>query len=236
MQVKILFDKRAINNKLHVGWGISFLVDSKILFDTGENGKLLVDNIKQLGLSIDDLEAVAISHDHWDHTGGLWQILKRKRLRVYGCSSFSSQLKNRIKGLGSEFIDINKFIEIYKDIYLSGEISGSYAGGNIVEQAVVIKTNKGISVLTGCSHPGIVKIIETIRNKFPKDNLYLVAGGFHMVHHDAIMIEHAIKQLKTIGINKIGPTHCTGKKAEDLFRKKFKENFIEIKVGQALEI
>ena len=57
-----------------------------------------------------------------------------------------------------------------------------------------------------------------------------------MVHHDTIMIERIIKQLKKIGINRIGPTHCTGKKAEDLFRKEFKDDFIEIKVGRALEI
>ena len=109
MQVKILFDKIAINNNLHTGWGISYSIDNRILFDTGENGKFLIDNMKQFGLSIDSLESIAISHDHWDHTGGLWEVLKRKTFKVYGCKNFSSEFKKRVEDFGSKLYNFYRY-------------------------------------------------------------------------------------------------------------------------------
>ena len=48
MKVEILFDKEAMNKDLRIGWGVSFLIDERILFDTGENGHWLLENIRNL--------------------------------------------------------------------------------------------------------------------------------------------------------------------------------------------
>ena len=76
MQIKILFDSVALNNSFSTGWGISYLIDNKILFDTGEKSSALLKNIENMNVDISGLSTVVISHDHWDHQGGLWGILK----------------------------------------------------------------------------------------------------------------------------------------------------------------
>jgi len=236
IKVKIVFDKEALNNNFYTGWGVAFLINNRILFDTGENGELLINNVQQLGSRIDKLQAIVISHDHWDHTGGLWEILKIKRLKVYGCPNFSEDFKRRISDLNSEFIGVDKLTKMSEKIYLTGEISGLYAGAGIAEQAVIIKTAKGISVLTGCSHPGIVKILTKIKGEFPKEKFYLVAGGFHLIEQDTRLIKIIVDEFKKLSVTKVGPTHCTGGEAEDIFKAEFKNDFISIKVGQTIEV
>ena len=81
MKVNIIFDKYTKEKSLRTGWGVSFLVDEKILFDTGENGSWLMANMESLNLEIDKIEAVVISHDHWDHTDN---ALDFKNAKIYG--------------------------------------------------------------------------------------------------------------------------------------------------------
>jgi len=79
MEVKTLFNNETINKDLRRGWGLSFLIDQKILFDTGENGFWLLENMRNLNVDIERIKTVVISHDHWDHTGGLWEVLKNRK-------------------------------------------------------------------------------------------------------------------------------------------------------------
>ncbi len=236
MQIKVIFDKETLDKNLLTGWGVSFLIDNRILFDTGERGSWLINNMQHLGIGIDELEGVVISHDHWDHTGGLQEILKGKKLKVFGCPNFSRDFKKRVEDSGSDFISVDKLTKISDDLYLTGEISGFYAGTSIAEQAVIIKTPSGISVLTGCSHPGIVKILKVIKNEFPEEKFYLVAGGFHLIEQDERLIRLIAEEFKKMGVSKVGPTHCTGREAEEIFKDKYKDDFISINVGQTLEL
>ncbi len=96
MDIEILFDKRTQYKNLKIGWGISFLVNKKILFDTGENGKWLIRNIEELQIDINKIEAIVISHNHYDHSGGLWEILRiKKGINVYSCPNFGSEFNEK---------------------------------------------------------------------------------------------------------------------------------------------
>ena len=237
MQIKILFDKDTKNQNLHIGWGVSFLLDERILFDTGENGSWLMENVKSLKVNIDKIEAVVISHDHWDHTGGLWQVLKRRKgLKVYACAHFSQEFKDKVKALHGTLIELEKFTEIAKNIFVTGEMPGVYKGEYLPEQALVVKTKKGITVIAGCSHPGIVKILKRVKRQLPQNKLYFVFGGFHLKDSSKGEINSIVEQFKEMNVEKAGPTHCSGKEAEEAFKENYGKNFISIKTGQMLII
>jgi len=237
MRIKILFDKYALDKNIHIGWGVSFLVDDRILFDTGENGDWLLENMRFLGVNIEKIEAVVISHDHWDHTGGLWEMLKeRKGLKVYSCPGFGKEFKDRVKEAKGELIEAGKFMEVSPDVFITGEIPGVYHGKYMPEQAIVLKTKNGLTIITGCAHPGILKITEKVKAKFCIEPVYLVLGGFHLMESDKQAIEIAVENFKSIGVIKAGPTHCSGDIAGKIFKKYYKGDFITIKAGQELDV
>ncbi|MCK4248510.1 MAG: MBL fold metallo-hydrolase, partial [Candidatus Omnitrophica bacterium] len=176
-------------------------------------------------------------HDHWDHTGGLWELLNAKKgLKVYGCPNFSKELKNRGREFKSAFIEADKVTKVREKIYTTGEISGEYKKEYMPEQALVIETDKGISVITGCAHPGIIKILEQVKKNFNNKNFYMVFGGFHLMNKDKRVINLIADEFKKLGVQKAGPSHCSGLEAEEIFRNKYKDDFVEIKVGQTIEV
>ncbi|MEA2015826.1 MAG: MBL fold metallo-hydrolase [Actinomycetota bacterium] len=237
MKIQVLYDKEAVRKGLHSGWGVSFLINDEILFDTGENGGRLLDNMKKLNVDIGKISSVVLSHDHWDHTGGLWHLLKRREgLKIYSCPCFSPEFKKRVKKLKGRIIESDGIKEIKKNIFVTGEIAGEYKGSYMGEQSLVMKTGRGLIIATGCSHPGIIKIIKQVIMDFPGMKIYLVFGGFHLLHKSEEEIRPIAEEFKELGIEKAGPTHCTGDQAQMIFREVYKDNYVHIKVGLTLEV
>ena len=236
MQIKILFDSISLDNRFLTGWGISYLIDGKVLFDTGGKPNALFKNMKNMDVDISEIEAVIISHDHWDHRGGLWKLLKENhKIKVYVCPNFSKRFKNKVKSYGSRLIEVNKFSRIREGIYTTGEMAGRYAFKFMPEQALALETFKGLTILTGCAHPGIIKIVENIKQNIP-GNIYLVLGGFHLRGKHKKIIKPIVERFRQLGIKKVASSHCTGKSATKAFGEKYRSDFIEVKVGQEIEV
>jgi 7,8-dihydropterin-6-yl-methyl-4-(beta-D-ribofuranosyl)aminobenzene 5'-phosphate synthase len=100
----------------------------------------------------------------------------------------------------------------------------------------LIKRKEGIIIITGCSHPGIIKIIKKVKKGFPGEKIILVFGGFHLMAKDDREVELIVEEFKGLGVKKVGPTHCTGYEAQMIFKKAYKENFIEIAAGKVFEV
>lgn len=236
MDIKILFDKSAIGNKFKTGWGFSLFTEG-VLFDTGEDGDFLIYNLSQANIDIDSIEKIVISHDHWDHTGGLWGILKIKNnLEVYGYKGFSSETKAKIRKSGAKFIEVNQQMQIKSNIYTSGQIIGFYKAAQIAEQALIIKTEKGLVITAGCSHPGIMKMIGGVKENFSEKDIHFVLGGFHLMNKEKREIKVIAEKLRELGVNFVGPTHCTGYEAQQIFRDIFREKYIPIEVGKTISV
>jgi 7,8-dihydropterin-6-yl-methyl-4-(beta-D-ribofuranosyl)aminobenzene 5'-phosphate synthase len=93
----------------------------------------------------------------------------------------------------------------------------------------------GLSVVCGCTHPGIEKIIDTVTKQFSK-NIYLLVGGLHLKDSSEDEIAKVIKSLRQHGVHKIAPMHCTGKLATNLIKRAYGDYFIQIKQGSVLEV
>ncbi|MFH1548068.1 MAG: MBL fold metallo-hydrolase, partial [Candidatus Omnitrophota bacterium] len=218
-------------------WGFSCLIGENVLFDTGESNEVLAFNMDKMGVQADKIKKLVISHDHFDHTGGLEAILKKNpSIEVYLLLDFGSELKKRILSLGARVIDNDKFIEIEEGIYTTGKIEGEYGGESISEQAIVVRGKSGLVIITGCAHPLITDIVETVKKRFPKDKIFMVLGGFHLLEKDIREVEIIAQKMKDLEVGKVGPTHCTGEEAIQIFRKKFGNNFVRIGVGAIIKI
>ena len=237
MRIKVLFNKEALHADLRTGWGVSFLIDDKILFDTGENGEWLLENMRLLKVDRDAIEAVVISHDHWDHWGGLWDLLERRKgMRVHICPGFGRGFKDKAGRLGAELVASEGPASIAPGVFTTGEVRGAYRALSIAEQAAALKTENGVSVLTGCAHPGVVAMVERAREHLAGEPLYLVGGGFHLMSSTRPSIEKVAGRFREMGVRKAGPTHCSGDAAEEVFRKAYGRDFVSLKVAEVLEV
>lgn len=237
MQIKIIFDNSAIDTNYSTGLGFSCLINDEILFDTGPEPKALFNNFNLLNMNANQISKVVISHNHWDHTGGLWELLKQNQnLLVYSCPDFSPDFYDKVANLNTKLIKADSLLEIIPSVFTTGQIPGLYKGQPMPEQAMVIKTEKGISVITGCAHPGIIQIIAKVKHYFPNEPIYAVLGGFHLKDKTEEEILLIINQFKEFEIKKMGPTHCSGDLAIRLFKKEYKNNFIDVMVGGKINV
>ena len=203
MKIKIVYDNNA-EKGFKSGWGFSCVIENKekVLFDTGADSETLLYNMNQLKIDPEDIDIVVLSHSHGDHTGGLKGFLESNgnKAKVYQPKAFS------------------KPTQICEDVYSTGAL-GNFSG--IEEQSLVVKTEKGNIVITGCAHPGLENIIDKARTLV---KIYGVIGGFHGFS----------KLEKLEGIELISPCHCTQRIRE--IKEKYPVNYTEIKAGSVIEI
>ncbi|MEW6040311.1 MAG: MBL fold metallo-hydrolase [Elusimicrobiota bacterium] len=235
MEIKIIAEASTRLQRLFVGWGVSFLVDNDLLFDTFSNARRLKKNLELMNIKINDLKYVVISHDHWDHTNGLWYVLQENPdMKVFVCPGFSKEFKEKLNKFNATIVECQDITRIKENIFTTGEIAGEYDRKPIVEQSLVIKNNK-LSIVTGCAHPGIVTIIKRIKQNFSCP-INLVLGGFHLCDKSILQIHQIAGELKNLQTEKIAPCHCTGRTAVQILQKEYKENLIEANTGSVIKL
>lgn len=230
----VVYDNNRYDDRLKTDWGFSCYLEGLekiILFDTGGNGKILISNLEKMGLTPEKIEVVVLSHIHGDHTGGLDELLSRNpRVEVWLPADFPEHFKAGIRKKGARVIEVSNTSQICRGAFTSGVIEGK-----ISEQSLVLDTGRGLVVITGCAHPGIVKILTEVNKSFQKD-FYLVFGGFHLGSFSRAEIESIISQLKILGVKKAGPTHCSGDLARKVFAETFGDDFIRIGAGKEISL
>lgn len=199
MNIKILYDNQA-KEGFQNGWGFSALIDDNVLFDTGENAASLLANMQAFGTEPAQIKQVVLSHEDWDHVGGIAILKQCGAVKVYVPSSFSKDIKKDITGFNpnADLVQIRNALEVEPDLIITPEL-----GTLKKEISLAVLSTKGIVLVVGCSHPGLDKIM-TRTSEF--GDIYAVIGGFH-----------GFSKLKALAdVPVIVPTHCTQKKQEIL--------------------
>ncbi len=234
LSIVVVIDNEANPEKkdLVPGWGLSLYVECEresILFDVGHDEYVLRGNARVLGLSLDTVRHVVISHEHGDHTGGIGAIVELGgNTTVYLPSP--SILASRISGLVNVRV-LEQPEKICDDIFVV-----PFHNGTIPEQAVVINKPYGLIVLVGCSHPGPFRIINTCTGLFKK-KVRLLVGGLHLFglsHKELMSVAERICNSKNIDL--VCPLHCSGTEIKRILGRVCPEKLIYARVGDILEI
>jgi 7,8-dihydropterin-6-yl-methyl-4-(beta-D-ribofuranosyl)aminobenzene 5'-phosphate synthase len=229
--ITVIFDNNSYEQGLETDWGFSCVVsgaEKTILFDTGP-GRFLLDNMERLAIEPESIDVVILSHIHPDHTGGLEGFLqKNSDVTVYLPVSFPRKFKDDIAAHGSKIVEVEQPVEICGGVYSVGQL-----GTLIKEQSLVVRTDRGLVVIIGCAHSGIVKIVKAAKQLI-EGELFLVMGGFHLEWSTRGKIKKVISSFKDMKVRYAGPCHCSGHRARSLFQKHFGENYIDIGVGKVI--
>lgn len=232
LTIKVVYDNNPYADGLGTAWGFACVIigaEKTILFDTGGDGTLLLDNMKKLAIEPNSIDVVVLSHIHGDHTGGLASFLGRNpKTEVYVPISFPSKFKENVRTCGAKILEVAEPLKICDGVYSCGQL-----GKLIKEQSLAIQTKKGLIVVTGCAHPGIVKIVNVAQD-LVKNDILLVMGGFHLEWATSGKIEKIISAFRQLGVRYAGPCHCTGEKARSLFEKHFGKRYIRVGAGRVI--
>ncbi len=222
MKITIIYDNETSRKDLTPDWGFACLVeahDRTILFDTGANGNILLDNMKSLNIDPEAIEIIVISHAHRDHTGGLAGFLRENNnVSLYIPSSYSIPPDS-----ARAVIAVKEPIKICEGVFSTGELQGSEQApyGDEIEQSLVISTDRGQVVIAGCSHPGVKNILEAASTH---GRIHALIGGLHGFSEFDLLK----------GIDIICATHCTQFKAK--IKSLYPDRYIEGGAGRIIDI
>ncbi len=274
LTVTILCDNCVAGPGLLAEHGLSLHAEADgrtFLLDTGASG-ILVGNAARLGLDLSAATAVALSHGHYDHTGGLATLLsahggrevighpgvlaarfsrRRSRpTREIGCPHSRRELAR----LGAIYRLNAEPQEILPGVTTTGAIpqttdfehlpthfavrrGGGYARDPFEdEQAVVVHTRRGLVVLVGCAHRGLINTLRRAIELTGERRVRAVIGGTHLAAASSSRIERTIEELRALGVGRLVACHCTGFAPAADLRAAFGESFTPGGAGAALTL
>ncbi|MDG6927456.1 MAG: MBL fold metallo-hydrolase [Nitrososphaerota archaeon] len=230
--------------------GVSYYINLKyengeknMLFDTGSSYTVIKYNASIMHIDFRKIDAVVISHGHYDHAGGIRDLLGEVNVPVFAHPAIFREnfyLPYQYIGIPKEHInelkEKNNFIftrepmEIFRDVWTSGEVSRennletvedmfTLSDGKIVKDQMIDDTSlyidlgDSIFLISGCSHAGIVNI-KNHGEKLLKKKVKYILGGLHLLNASNERIEFTMKNLSGIDLY-LG--HCTGERVVNRF-------------------
>ncbi len=280
VKITVVVDNQASQTSLDLlgEHGLSLLVEtdsSKLLFDTGASD-LLIRNAHKLGIKLEAVDALVLSHGHYDHGGGLVAFLSiNKHAKVYmGPGALETHVAklfgilSRDIGLDKKalvpfldrLIQINEKTEIAAGAFVLPQIemlsraprdmgmfyrktdAGQLKDDFSHEVLLVIEDIKGITIVTGCAHKGILNIVSTAKAQFPKADVRAIIGGLHMMNPATKRLSETKEIVKSIGttlrddarVLKLYAGHCTGEAGYLLLKEAMAEKLEPIMVGKQI--
>lgn len=245
--------------------------DGNFLFDTG-GGMTIMTNAELLGIDFSGIRGIMFSHGHFDHTGGLKQVLEKTGpLPIYAHPDlFSERYSNNggktrtigipwpkaeLEQLGAEFSLHAGPYEVAPGLILSGEVPRIHkeetGDPNLLvmserkepatdplhdDLSLFIPTDKGLVILLGCAHAGLLNIIDHAIRVTGQEKIYMVLGGTHLKFCSEEQMTATLNRLEELNVDKIGAAHCTGLRGARRLAERFGERFFTASVGVEIDI
>jgi 7,8-dihydropterin-6-yl-methyl-4-(beta-D-ribofuranosyl)aminobenzene 5'-phosphate synthase len=212
-------------------WGFSALVIAdghRILFDTGAHPDTVLRNVRALKIDLSNVPDVILSHHHIDHTAGLVTLRREypnalSRAHV-GKGIFLSRkngkmptIKADYEAAGGSFIEYDQPGEMFPGVWLTGPVprkypEKNYGGSDILpeDQSLIIDTDKGLVLISGCGHAGVINTIDYANAKIRRAPLHAAIGGFHLYPASDETLTWTAGKLKEFGLQNLLGAHCTG--------------------------
>jgi 7,8-dihydropterin-6-yl-methyl-4-(beta-D-ribofuranosyl)aminobenzene 5'-phosphate synthase len=187
---------------------------------------VLIENMKRLGIDPEGIDIVVLSHIHSDHTGGLEAFIRRnKTAEVFFPYAFPGEFQSGLQNFGVKATAVQAATKICTGVYSTGVL-----GSEVKEQSMIIATDKGVVAITGCAHPGIIRIVNTVRD-LTGDAILLVMGGFHLAGLSRPELTEIPLHFRKSGVKYAGPCHCCGDLARRLFKNEYGNDFMDVGAG-----
>jgi len=247
-----------------------------ILYDTGISADGVVENAKRMGLELNEVEYVVLSHGHYDHFGGLVFTLKtinkanlplivhEDMFKTRGNANTDGKIRAYPKFSEKEQLGSAQLINT-KQPYLIGDgmilvtgeipretsfetgflqhktlIDGIWQPDPLIfdDRAVVFNVKgKGLVVISGCAHAGIINTISYAQRISGIINTYAVMGGFHLAGKEyENRIDQTTHELERISPKLIVPSHCTGRRGMCAIAKALPEAFVWNSIGNLYQL
>jgi len=242
----------------------------RLIFDSGQT-TTAVHNARLLGVDLEGVP-IALSHGHYDHTGGLLSLLEvTGPVDVYAHPDvFASRYSRRegvlrqigipfrredLEEMGARFDLSRRGRELFPGLWLTGEVPRlaefEEASEDLVvlseegevmldplldDQALVLVLERGLFVLLGCAHSGMINTLEQARKVTGEDVVLGVAGGTHLGFGGEDKLPKTIEALRRFDLEILAPSHCTGFAAASALAMEFPDRFIKNSVGTVIEL
>ncbi len=270
IKLTILADNIVTQSKLMAEHGFSILIgtsEGDFLLDTGQ-GMVFRHNAEVLGLNLDKIENVILSHGHYDHANGIKRLTRKINLFAHPMAKrerFKRISQGEYKNIGIGWLNdhsveknINWILSdkptyLSENVLLCGQIprriefekpsapfyflndKKQYKKDTIPDdQAVFIKTTRGLIIITGCAHSGLINTIIYAKELFKTDKILAVIGGTHLLNATAQKLDKTISAIIDLKVKEIYAGHCTGLKTMHAFHNHLKNKFNPTEVGQQI--
>ena len=229
-EITIVYDNRA-SEPLRPGFGFSAFIRTEgatVLLDAGADKMLFEHNAAQLGIPLDSVAALVVSHDHCDHMGAMTSVF-HSGLDFYIPKAVAKRYERIGKG-GIRFHAVKDPVDIIPGVRSIGQM-----GKQIPEQAILVDGKRGPVLITGCAHMGVEHLVARA-TQLAGQPPELVVGGFHLFNKELDEVERTIAALESSGIHRIAPCHCTGDEAIAAFERIFGDRFVTIEAGSRIVV
>ena len=234
LRITVLYDNTRADPRLVADWGFAALIERgprTLLLDAGADPGVFMGNLDSLGIDLRRIQAIAVSHAHGDHADGLEGLVGRGvRVPLYVLPSFASAIRDR---WGSTFTveETSTGQELIPGVFTTGEMMDPAV--RIAEQSLVIPSDSGLVIVTGCAHQGIVSIVRRAKAMFDAP-VYLVVGGFHLLDKSEAQVREIVAEFRRLGVRMVGATHCTGDEAIAAFAAEYGDDFVRVGAGRVM--